>query len=79
MIGMASKKNESQLKNLSDTDLLAMVRDDSMEAFEELYYRYWKKLYSFAFKRIRSKEVNVNTAGQSMVRVLEVVVLHVRE
>src|SRR5471030_188384 len=54
---MASKDNRPQLINLSDTDLLAMVKDDSMEAFEELYNRYWKKLYAFAYKRIRSKEI----------------------
>jgi len=49
--------DQSKLKNLTDADLLVMVRDDRMDAFEELYYRHWKKLYSFAYKRIRSKEV----------------------
>lgn len=28
-----------------------------MDAFEELYNRHWKKLYTFAYKRIRSKEI----------------------
>ena len=54
---MASKNSRSNLINLSDIELLAMVKDDSMEAFEELYNRYWKKLYAFAYKRIRSREI----------------------
>ncbi|WP_295654290.1 RNA polymerase sigma-70 factor [uncultured Mucilaginibacter sp.] len=54
---MASKNSRSNLFNLSDIELLAMVKDDSMEAFEELYNRYWKKLYAFAYKRIRSREI----------------------
>jgi RNA polymerase sigma-70 factor (family 1) len=47
----------SDLKSLTDIELLALVRDDCMDAFEELYHRHWKKLYSFAYKRIRSKEI----------------------
>lgn len=54
---MASKNSRPNLINLSDIELLAMVKDDSMEAFEELYNRYWKKLYAFAYKRIRSREI----------------------
>ena len=34
-----------------------MLGDDCMEAFEELYHRHWKKLYAFAYKRLRSKEM----------------------
>lgn len=45
------------LKLLPDAELLAQVRDDSMEAFEELYNRHWKNLYSFAYKRVRNKEI----------------------
>ena len=54
---MASNSTNPQLNNLSDDDLLVMVRNDRMDAFEELYNRHWKKLYAFAFKRIRSKEI----------------------
>lgn len=54
---MASKSDRSQLQNLTDTDLLVMLRDDRMDAFEELYHRHWKKLYTFAYKRIRTKEI----------------------
>jgi len=47
-----------EFKLLPDIELLALVRNDSMEAFEELYNRYWKSLYSFAYKRVRSKEIS---------------------
>src|SRR5476651_793493 len=48
----------TELKLLPDGELLRLVRNDSMEAFEELYNRYWKSLYSFAYKRVRSKEIS---------------------
>jgi RNA polymerase sigma-70 factor (ECF subfamily) len=54
---MDSKHRQSDLNALTDIELLAMVKNDRMDAFEELYHRHWKKLYSFAYKRIRSKEI----------------------
>jgi len=48
----------AEFKLLPDFELLGLVRNDSMEAFEELYNRYWKSLYSFAYKRVRSKEIS---------------------
>jgi RNA polymerase sigma-70 factor (family 1) len=54
---MASRSDQSTLKNLTDADLLVMVKNDRMDAFEELYHRHWKKLYAFAYKRIHSKEI----------------------
>lgn len=48
----------AEFKLLPDGELLGLVRNDSMEAFEELYNRYWKSLYSFAYKRVRSKEIS---------------------
>ncbi len=48
----------TEFKLLPDGELLGLVRNDSMEAFEELYNRYWKSLYSFAYKRVRSKEIS---------------------
>ena len=40
----------------SDLDLLALLKQDNMSAFEELYERYWSKLYAAAYKRTRNKE-----------------------
>lgn len=48
----------SKLKKLSDEDLLEMLKEDELRAFEELYNRYWARLYSSAYKRIKDKEVS---------------------
>lgn len=50
--------DRTPLHQLPDNELLAMVRNDSMEAFEHLYNRHWKSLYAFAYKRVRSKEIS---------------------
>lgn len=54
---MASRSNNSHLKDLTPEALLEMVKEDNMEAFEELYFRYWKILYSFAYKKVGTKEI----------------------
>jgi RNA polymerase sigma-70 factor (ECF subfamily) len=41
----------------SDACLLAQLKLHSFEAFEEIYQRYWKQLYSISFKGIRSREI----------------------
>lgn len=45
------------LVELSDQNLVDLCRDGDSKAFEELYNRYWSKLYSSAFKRIKVREV----------------------
>ncbi|MES2276559.1 MAG: RNA polymerase sigma-70 factor [Bacteroidota bacterium] len=34
-----------------------MLKGDDMYAFDELYARYFKNLYAFAYKRVKSKEI----------------------
>lgn len=41
----------------SDEGLLKLLKHQELGAFEEIYLRYWKKLYSSAFKRVQSKEI----------------------
>ncbi len=55
---MSLNKAHIVLKHLPDNELICMVKEDCIEAFEELYYRHWKSLYSFAFKRTRSREIS---------------------
>jgi RNA polymerase sigma-70 factor (family 1) len=43
--------------NLTDEDLIELLRNGSEDAFEEIYNRYWARLYSSAFKRVRRYEV----------------------
>lgn len=41
---------------LSDEELLALLKKDDIAAFEEIYNRYWDKLYVAAYKRLRFRE-----------------------
>ena len=45
------------LKNLPEENLLVLLKVGDVPAFEELYNRYWSKLYSAAYNRVRSREV----------------------
>jgi RNA polymerase sigma-70 factor (ECF subfamily) len=45
------------VKILTDTQLLNLIQADHESAFKELYCRYWKQLYAFAYNRVRSREV----------------------
>lgn len=40
----------------SDRELLAMLRNHDEHAFNELYCRYWEKLFNAAYKRLKSVE-----------------------
>jgi RNA polymerase sigma-70 factor (family 1) len=40
--------------SLSDPELLRLVQQDNAAAFQELYNRYWNKLYYLAHKRLKS-------------------------
>ena len=45
-------------KAYSDEGLLKLLRQQELGAFDEIYMRYWKKLYSAAYKRVQSREVS---------------------
>jgi RNA polymerase sigma-70 factor (ECF subfamily) len=42
----------------SDEGLLKLLKQQELGAFEEIYLRYWKKLYSAAYKRVQSRETS---------------------
>jgi len=44
------------LEGFSDDELLAMLRQQDEHAFNELYSRYWEKLFNAAYKRLKSAE-----------------------
>jgi len=50
---MSTKK----LIGFTDDALLVLLMKGDMSAFEETYNRYWRRLYSMAYKRIRIKEI----------------------
>jgi RNA polymerase sigma-70 factor (ECF subfamily) len=43
--------------NLTDEELIELLRNESKDAFEEIYNRYWARLYSSAYKRVKRYEV----------------------
>jgi RNA polymerase sigma-70 factor (family 1) len=43
-------------KAYSDEGLLKLLKKQELGAFEEIYLRYWRKLYSAAYKRVQSRE-----------------------
>lgn len=45
-------------KLYSDEGLVKLLKQQELGAFEEIYKRYWKKLYSSAYKRVQSREVS---------------------
>jgi RNA polymerase sigma-70 factor (ECF subfamily) len=42
--------------SLNDLDLLRLLQQSDSTAFQELYTRYWRKLYFLAHKRLKSAE-----------------------
>lgn len=48
----------NKLKAYSDNCLLDFLRKGDLNAFEEIYRRYWKQLYSISYKRTQSSEIS---------------------
>jgi RNA polymerase sigma-70 factor (family 1) len=44
--------------NLPEEELVVLLREDELNAFKEIYKRYWKKLYAAAYKRLKNKELS---------------------
>ncbi|HEX5171116.1 MAG TPA: RNA polymerase sigma-70 factor [Cyclobacteriaceae bacterium] len=45
-----------KISSISDVQLLEAIRQDDEIAFAELFKRYWKKMHSIVFSRVRSVE-----------------------
>ena len=46
----------SKLHKLSDDELARLLKQGDITAFEEIYNRYWLKLYANAYKRLKERE-----------------------
>jgi len=42
--------------NLTDPELIALLQQDELPAFVEIYNRYWSRLFSTAYNRLRDEE-----------------------
>lgn len=47
----------SKIQAYSDSALLDLLKAQDTPAFEEIYRRYWRSLYSIAYRRLQSREV----------------------
>lgn len=47
----------SQYVSYSEQELLEAIRQDNEKAFEEIFNRYWSKVYGTAYSLVRSREV----------------------
>lgn len=47
----------NHFRNLSDEELTALMKDGEEAAFDEIYHRYWDKLYYTAHKMVKSAAV----------------------
>jgi len=50
------RKNREFYSPLPDYDLFTLVKQDDVEAFEELYRRHWPELVNSAYKRLDCRE-----------------------
>src|ERR1700744_2901087 len=60
--------------SLNDSELLRLLKQDSAPAFQELYDRYWQKLYYLAHKRLKSA-----TAAEEIVQNVFLTILRKRK
>jgi RNA polymerase sigma-70 factor (ECF subfamily) len=47
----------SNVSEYPDINVFDLFREGSDKAFDEIYNRYWEKLYNYAFHRTRSKDI----------------------
>jgi len=47
-----------KFKTYTDDKLVQLLKSRELDAFEEIYRRYWKRLYSTCYKRLQSREIS---------------------
>jgi len=48
----------SEFQAYADMDLIGLMKAQNSQAFEEIYRRYWRVLYSITYRRIQSREIS---------------------
>jgi RNA polymerase sigma-70 factor (ECF subfamily) len=59
------------LTQLSDNELANLIKQDDPVAFNELYERYWDKLFYVAYKRLKIKEVAEEVVQETFMAIWE--------
>jgi RNA polymerase sigma-70 factor (ECF subfamily) len=65
----AEKAEMRDLRDLSDEDLMWLLRKGNMEAFEALARRYERKLLNFLFRFVNSREQAEDLVQQTLLKV----------
>ncbi len=51
---------EKIINNLNDNEILSLIKKGNQLAFTQLYNKYWKKLFSFAYNILNEKQLAEN-------------------
>lgn len=57
-----------RLNNLTDAELLEFIREEDRVAFEQVYNRYWPKLYLHAYKILRDRQGSEDIVQEVLVQ-----------
>lgn len=60
--------SQYKLEILSDAQLLEMIRQGDRAAFDQIFKRYWSKLYLSAYKMLRDKQSSEDIVQEVLVR-----------
>ena len=55
MNGKAVGVIKGHLQELTDTQLLSLINEGNQLAFNQIYFRYWKRLYAYGFNILNDK------------------------
>ena len=56
------------MKNFTDEELLELIRQEDRVAFEQIYNRYWSKLYISAYKILRDRQSSEDIVQEVLVQ-----------
>lgn len=56
-------------QNLDDRELVQLLREENQDAFAEIYYRYWKRIYALALSYLKSPEAAQDIVQEAFVKI----------
>jgi len=58
----------NSINKLTDAELLLLIQENKRDAFEQIYNRYWSKLYVAAFKILRDRQASQDAVQEVLVK-----------
>ena len=59
--------NSLEIQLMTDEDLIALIKENDLGAFERIYNKYWSKLYLSAYNIIRDRQVAEDVTQEVLV------------